>query len=109
MVGIELRRERSTFIPERRITNRNRSVASDGPGLLVELFNGERVRTGKGLDSLCVSTKIAYLIKGVPGGHLHDHFVFHVRNLHRDMEYMLLRGDQRNLIADRRTRRAGSD
>src|SRR3984893_7973279 len=105
MFAVQLGREGPSFIPVRGVTNRDGPFPVDAPSLLIHLFERSFIRTNECLDLLHVRAEIAYLVEGVPGGHLHRHFAGDFRNLHGDVKKMALRMRDRYFITNRDSRR----
>src|SRR5712692_7771410 len=98
MLGIQLRCERTRFIPIRRVGNLDRSRPLDAPRLLVYLFSECLLRTYERLYLLHVTAEVADLVERIPRGHPNNHLARHIGNSHRDLEEMSLRMIQENRI-----------
>ena len=101
VVFVELSSERSGFVPVGVVAERDCSASRDAPGLFVELLDARRLLADKGLESLDVAREVTDLIKGVPSGDLYGHGAGDVRDVHDDVENVLLRVIERDLIANR--------
>src|SRR5437899_2403796 len=101
MLGIELRAERSGFVPIRRITKLNRSRSPNAPRLLVQLFDGCFFCSYEGFHLLDVRAEIANLVEGIPRGPFNRDFSRNIGNGHGQVKQVPLGMFQRNAVVNR--------
>jgi hypothetical protein len=95
---VQLRSKRARTVPVNCIANGNCPVTANSPGKFVEFVDSKRLRAGKGLDALDTAAEIADFIERIPGGHLQDKFTMNVGNIDGDVEKMLRRLSERNVV-----------
>ena len=98
MFAIQLRPERSNFIPMGRVANRDRAIPFDPPRQLVQFFDGCFILPSKRFHLLHVRAEIANLIQRVPSSQLDSDFTFDFGNRHRHVKQVPLWMFERNLI-----------
>ncbi len=107
VLAIKLRAEGAGLIPVIRVLDANLALALDGPRLLVGTRYAEWFSSSvDGVQAQHVIAEIADLIERAPRRDLHRNALAHFRDGHRDVELMLRRARQRDVVADRRAGRS---
>src|SRR5262245_13165010 len=105
MLFVQLRSERTSAVPVRRVTDGDCSLPMNAPRKLILLFDGEWLPSGKSFNSLDTAAEVADFVKRVPSRHLQKQVLLHVGNGHCDAKEMLRWLGQRNLVRKRCTTR----